>query len=73
MGCRESLDEDPDRRQYLKNSKRDEEVEDVADDDDDADMYFEIEQTSKATNLSLILESKLTIILLAITWKLTYQ
>lgn len=62
MGCSETLDVEPDRRQYLKNSKRDEEVEDVVNDDEE-DMYFEFEQNSKASNISSF---KLVTILLVI-------
>lgn len=73
MGCRETLEIDPDRRQYLKNSKRDEEVEDVTNDDDE-DMYFEFE-TSPRTSLSNVVRiDKLAMALLAmftISWGLT--
>lgn len=51
MGCKgETLDIEPDRRQYLKNTKRDEEFEDVTNNDEDDD-YFEFEPVSaKASN-----------------------
>lgn len=52
MGCRETVDVYPDhRRQYLKNPKRDEEVEDVTHDDEE-DNYFEFEPTEKASTAS---------------------
>lgn len=73
MGCRETLEIDPDRRQYLKNSKRDEEVEDVTNDDEE-DMYFEFETSSKTSMSNVIRANKLAIALLAvslISWGLT--
>lgn len=72
MGCRETLEIEPDRRQYLKNSKRDEEVEDVTNDDEE-DMYFEIE-TSSITGLGNVIRTNKLVALLAmfsISWGLT--
>lgn len=73
MGCRETLELEPDRRQYLKNSKRDEETEDVNNDDVE-DMYFEFEFSTKASNSNELRSSIATTVLLitfSISWKLT--
>ena len=73
MGCRETLEVEPDRRQYLNNSKRDEEVEDVTNDDEE-DHYFEIEMSPKTSFSNVIRSSKLAIALLAmitISWEWT--
>ncbi|CRK96840.1 CLUMA_CG009940, isoform A [Clunio marinus] len=52
MGCREVLELYPDQRQYLKNTKRDEEMEDVENDDEE-DMYFEFESSSQTSKSSI--------------------
>lgn len=74
MGCRETLEIDPDRRQYLKNSKRDEEVEDVTNDDEE-DMYFEFETSSRPSLSNVLQTNNLAIALLAtlswLSWRLT--
>lgn len=69
MGCRQTQDLTPDRRQYLKNSKRDEEVEDVTM-DDEGDMYFEFEQPSKADSISILANKKLVTILLVMIMRM---
>lgn len=46
MGCRGTLEMNPGQRQYSTNPKRDEELEDVNDEDEE-DMYFEFETSPK--------------------------
>lgn len=70
MGCRATIEDDS--RQYLKNPKRDEETEDV--NDDEEDMYFELELTSMASSCNQLINIKLVMALLisfTIKWGLT--
>jgi hypothetical protein len=54
MGCRESFEIDPDRRQYLKNARLDEELEDLDENDDEEDHYFEIDERSQSSDCNRI-------------------
>lgn len=65
MGCRQTQDLSPD----LKNSKRDEEVEDVTM-DDEGDMYFEFEQPLKADSPLILANKKLVTILLVLIMRM---
>lgn len=70
MGCSETLEIEPDRREYLKNSKRDEETEDV--NNDEEDMYFEFELSTKASSSNHLSCSIATVLLIfSINWRLT--
>jgi hypothetical protein len=54
MGCRDTLI-DPDQRQYLKNSRLDEELEDLDQNDDEEDHYFEIDERAETSSFTISL------------------
>jgi hypothetical protein len=64
MGCRETMEIDPDHRQYLKNTKLEEELEDLDENDDEEDNYFEIDERVKASSSSIRLSNLKVIITL---------
>lgn len=64
MNCRETLEVDPNNRQYLKNPKRDEEIDDTIDDEED--MYFEEFETSTKISIGNRMHNKeATLLILA--------
>lgn len=66
MGCRDTLEVDPDQRQYSKNSKLEEELEDVDENDDEEDNYFEIDERARVSSSNIRLSNVKVILVLAV-------